>query len=231
MERTTNLSLKKPGLDDDALISDLNDNANILDSKIGPVGNVSLQSQINSQNNNIAKLQQGIAIIVDGDTASVAVPVGWYAHLKNNTHGLADGLYKNISSSAFPVIGGTANSTVFTAVPTGAVNDAVETLNDRITNLSNTVSDKVSFNEILQTDTSSTSDLSTIVRAAWNKAPNNGTAFIMQDSVGPVHHCLVFRRGQGGVVLDLDAANHVFYCVFMAENAVSLVKKVSLTNP
>lgn len=79
-------------------------------------------STVASLNDNIVNLQEGIAIIVDGDTASVAVPVGGYAYVKNNTHGLADGLYKNTSSSAFPVSGGTANSTVFTTVPTGAVN-------------------------------------------------------------------------------------------------------------
>lgn len=80
---------------------------------------------IAEQNDNIANLQEGIAIIVDGDAAAVAVPVGRYAYLKNNTHGLSDGLYKNNSSSAFPVSGGTADSAVFSAVPTGAVNDAV----------------------------------------------------------------------------------------------------------
>ena len=79
MERTTNLSLKKPGLDDDALISDLNDNSDILDSKIGPVGNVSLQTQIsnevtarqqadNALNNNIAKLRKGLSYVEDGTT-------------------------------------------------------------------------------------------------------------------------------------------------------------------
>lgn len=82
-----------------------------------------------SVNENIAKLREGIAIIVDGDTASVAVPVGGYAYIKNNTHGLAEGMYKNTSSFAFPASGGTANSTVFTTVPTGAVNDAVTSLN------------------------------------------------------------------------------------------------------
>jgi len=89
------------------------------------------ESDISSLNSDIAKLQEGLAIIVTGDTAPVAVPVGGYAYLKTNTHGLADGLYKNTSSSAFPVSGGTADSTVFTAVPTGAVNDAVSALTNK----------------------------------------------------------------------------------------------------
>lgn len=63
-----------------------------------------------------------IAIIVNGDTASMAVPVGGYAYIKNNTHGLSDGLYTNTSSSVFPTSGGTANSSVFTKVTNGGLN-------------------------------------------------------------------------------------------------------------
>ena len=58
-------------------------------------------------------LKSDIAIIVNGDTASKAVPIRGYAYIQNNTHGLADGLYINESSAAFPVSGGTANSSVF----------------------------------------------------------------------------------------------------------------------
>ncbi len=88
--------------------------------------------ELTSLNDNIAKLEEGIAIIVDGDTAAIAVPTGSYAYVKNNTHGLTEGLYKNTSSSAFPLSGGTADNTVFTAVPAGAVNDAIETLNNKL---------------------------------------------------------------------------------------------------
>lgn len=71
---------------------------------------------------NLSAIQSGLAIIVDGDTASMAVPVGGYAYIKNNTHGLAEGLYTNTSSGAFPASGGTADSTVFTAVSGGGLN-------------------------------------------------------------------------------------------------------------
>lgn len=66
---------------------------------------------------------KSIAIIVSGDRASMAVPVGGYAYIKNNAHGLAEGLYTNTSSAAFPTVGGTADSTVFTAVSGGGLND------------------------------------------------------------------------------------------------------------
>ena len=68
-------------------------------------------------------IQSGIAIIVDGDTASIAVPVGGYAYIKNNLHGLTEGMYTNTSSVAFPAGGGTADGTVFTAVSGGGLND------------------------------------------------------------------------------------------------------------
>ena len=83
---------------------------------------------VDALNSNIAKLREGVAIVVDGDTAAIAVPVGGYAWVRNNTHGLSEGVYKNTSSSAFPVSGGTANNTIFTPVYNGTAND----LNNRI---------------------------------------------------------------------------------------------------
>ena len=70
----------------------------------------------------LAITQSGLAIIVDGDTCTMAVPVGGYAYITNNTHGLAEGLYTNTSASAFPTSGGTADGTVFTAVSDGGLN-------------------------------------------------------------------------------------------------------------
>lgn len=70
----------------------------------------------------ITSVEKGLAIIVTGDTCSTAVPSGGYAYIKNNTHGLTEGLYRNKSTSAFPTSGGTANSTVFEAVSTGGLN-------------------------------------------------------------------------------------------------------------
>lgn len=112
-----------------------------------------------SVNNNIAKLQQDIAIIVDGDSAALAVPVGGYAYIKNNTHGLAEGIYKNTSASAFPVSGGTADSTVFSAVPTGTVNDAVSALNEIITTLSNRT-----YNPVKYVYSDSATDIDSLIR-------------------------------------------------------------------
>ena len=81
-----------------------------------------INDQIKAHVDQIANLQNGLAIIVDGDTASVDVPIGGYAYVKNNIHGLSEGLYKNTSSSAFPISGGTADFTVFTKIPNGINN-------------------------------------------------------------------------------------------------------------
>ena len=78
--------------------------------------------EISDVRNTLNHLEDGLAIIVNGDTCSTAVPVGGYAYIKNNTHGLAEGLYTNTSASAFPTSGGTANSSVFTAVSGGGLN-------------------------------------------------------------------------------------------------------------
>lgn len=69
-----------------------------------------------------AAVPGSIAIIVDGDTAGAAVTPGSYAYIKNNTHGLTEGLYKNKSSSTFPTSGGMADSTTFEAVSGGGLN-------------------------------------------------------------------------------------------------------------
>lgn len=99
-----------------------------------------LQDDMSDAQDDIAALQaaisgggagsgEGLAYIVDGDTAAAAVPAGAYAFIKNNTHGLANGFYQNTSANSFPVSGGSATSSVFTAVSTEGV---LNTLNNKI---------------------------------------------------------------------------------------------------
>ena len=66
--------------------------------------------------------QSGLAIIVDGDTCTQAVPAGGYAYIRNNTHGLAEGLYRNKTNSNYPVSGTEATATIFEAVSSGGLN-------------------------------------------------------------------------------------------------------------
>ena len=83
----------------------------------------SVKQTLTNVDADIEKTQSGLAVIVDGDTCSAPVPADGYAYIKSNTHGLANGLYKNISGSAFPVSGGIADNTVFSEVPDGGLND------------------------------------------------------------------------------------------------------------
>lgn len=117
---------------EDVLISleaDLGDAQDDIDDLQGDM--TTAQGNITALQNTVSGLSggAGLAYIVDGDTANAAVPAGAYAYIKNNTHSLADGYYQNTSASSFPVSGGTADSTVFTAVPSEGV---LNTLNNKI---------------------------------------------------------------------------------------------------
>lgn len=114
---------------------ELSANANAITAETTRAGNAestlttNLNAEISRAGAEEAKLQDAVAIIVDGDEAGQAVPVGGYAYIKNNTHGLDDGLYINSGSAVFPATGGTADGTTFTAISGGGLNS----LNSKIT--------------------------------------------------------------------------------------------------
>lgn len=117
---------------------DLSGNVAVTAADIGQTAittdNDTVDEALETLSEEIVNLQDGLAIIVDGDVASVAVPVGGYAYIKNNTHGLMEGLYKNTSSSVFPATGGTANSTVFSEASgvLNTVDSEIATLNSNL---------------------------------------------------------------------------------------------------
>lgn len=107
--------------------------------------------------------QSGLAIIVDADTASMAVPVGGYAYIKNNTHGLTEGLYTNTSSAAFSASGGIADGTVFTVV--SGDGGALNAINNSITRYKNV---SISFTDgsgSIQIPEAKTTDIIVVTRA------------------------------------------------------------------
>ena len=128
--QTTNYHLVKPAYSDTADIADINGNMDIIDGQMKTNAD-----DVSSNSDAIAKNEAGLAIIVTGDSCTQAVPAGGYAYIKNNTHGLAEGLYKNKSSISFPTSGGTANSTVFEAVSDGIAN----ALNSKLTGKANSI--------------------------------------------------------------------------------------------
>ena len=71
-------------------------------------------------------LQQAFAIIANGDTHA-AITNGDYVYVKNNTHSLADGLYRATANVA---ANGSVSSSNMTAVSNGGIN----ALNNKITN-------------------------------------------------------------------------------------------------
>lgn len=64
---TTNLALIKPAGTDKIRIANINNNMDIIDAKMGAVGNTPLQTQINNANANIAKME---CLVVDCGTIS-----------------------------------------------------------------------------------------------------------------------------------------------------------------
>lgn len=54
---TPNIGLRIPQGTDPASVDDINYNSNLLDTKLGAVGNTSVQNQIDSLNSNIASLE------------------------------------------------------------------------------------------------------------------------------------------------------------------------------
>ena len=52
---TTNIGLRRPQGTDPASVDDINYNSEVIDTKMGPVGNTSLQAQVNALNSHLAK--------------------------------------------------------------------------------------------------------------------------------------------------------------------------------
>jgi len=91
------------------------DSSNLTTSWGNITGTLSNQTDLNAILSNKINASD-FAIIVDGDTCAIAVPVYGYAYIKNNTHGLVEGLYQNTSNDIFPMTGGTADGSIFTGV-------------------------------------------------------------------------------------------------------------------
>lgn len=103
---TTNFGLTKPAYNESADVAVINTNMDTIDGVMGKNQTASTGAQ------------KAIAIIADGDT-HVAITSGQYVYVKNNTHGLAEGLYiasSNVSANA------NITSSNMTAVSGGGLN-------------------------------------------------------------------------------------------------------------
>ena len=91
---TTNLGLTKPSGTDKIRIAQINGNMDILDDKIGAVGNTSLQAQVTSANQAITNVQNGLAYIVGNtNTTGSILVVDQFVYVKGHST-IAEGLYK-----------------------------------------------------------------------------------------------------------------------------------------
>ena len=104
---TGNLGLKKPALDDDALITDINNNMDIVDAAINGI-------------------QDGLAIVANNNT-HVAITAGQFVYVRNHST-LTEGLYVASTNIA-------ANATLSTSNLTADAAGGLNLLNSNITNL------------------------------------------------------------------------------------------------
>ena len=103
---TGNLNLKKPALDDDALITDINNNMDILDAAVNGI-------------------QDGLAIVANGNT-HVAITAGQFVYVRN--HGtLTEGLYVASTNIAANATLSTSNLTADSAGGLNALNSKIGT--------------------------------------------------------------------------------------------------------
>ena len=110
---TPNIGLRIPQGTDPASVADINYNSTVIDQKMGPVGNTSLQEQINSA-------EEAMAYVVNGnDAPSGGIPSGKYVYVKNNTNGIATGMY--ITTAAISS-GATVQASSLSACAEGAAN-------------------------------------------------------------------------------------------------------------
>ena len=112
---TTNLNLKKPALDDDALITDINSNMDTLDTAV------------TADRSSLDALRDGLAIVSDGDT-HIAITAGQWVYVKGHNT-LPEGLYTAQSNIA-------ANGALSTSNLTADSNGGLNALSDQVGNIS-----------------------------------------------------------------------------------------------
>ena len=101
---TGNLNLKKPALDDDALITDINNNMDILDAAANGI-------------------QDALAIVANGNT-HVAISAGQFVYVRNHST-LTEGLYVASSNIAANATLSTSNLTADSAGGLNALNNNI----------------------------------------------------------------------------------------------------------
>ena len=118
MANTANLDLVKPAGTDHALVSVLNQNSDKIDAFAGKT------------NAAMASVQDGIAIVADGDTHA-AIASGQFVYVKNHST-LAEGLYRATAAIATDAALSTSNLAVDASGGMNALKSDIDTLNSKI---------------------------------------------------------------------------------------------------
>ncbi len=120
MANTANLDLVKPAGTDHALVSVLNQNSDKIDAFAGKT------------NAAMASVQDGIAIVADGDTHA-AIASGQFVYVKNHST-LAEGLYRATAAIATDAALSTSNLAADASGGMNALKSDIDTLNSKIAN-------------------------------------------------------------------------------------------------
>ena len=120
---TQNLGLIKPAGTDKIRIAQINSNMDTIDTKMGPVGSTPLQTQATNAASSISALQNGMAIVCNGNTHA-AIASGSYAYVRNHSS-LAEGLYQATTEIA---ANATLSSSNLVAVSGGGLNAVTDRL-------------------------------------------------------------------------------------------------------
>lgn len=179
---TPNIGLRIPQGTDPASVADINYNSTVIDQKVGPVGNTSLQEQINSA-------EEAMAYVINGnDAPSGGIPSGKYVYVKNNTNGIATGMY--ITTAAISS-GATVQASSLSACAEGAAN----ALNSKITNKLTGINDSSNNNVEFRNKNGN----ATFITVAKNPSATNPSVFI---DVNPADKLIYFYKDIGsGYVL------------------------------
>lgn len=113
---TSNLNLKKPALDDDALITDINNNMDILDAAANGI-------------------EDALAIVANGNTHA-AITSGQFVYVRNHNT-LTEGLYVASSNIAANATLSSSNLAADSKGGLNALSEQITTLNSKITDDNN----------------------------------------------------------------------------------------------
>ena len=134
-EHTSNINLSKPTYSEDADIAVINSNMDIIDGKMGAVGNTSVQAQLNTASTNITNLGKELCAVVAGKQSTTGAATGEYVIVRGSTiSGISDGAY--IAAKTIPA-NTNLDSSYFSS--TGMTKGIANALNSKITSLDSKV--------------------------------------------------------------------------------------------